>query len=60
MSESVNDFRSVFRACVVNAVREGEALMAQLIAVTREAWALFKKTRGMRYHERNVKFGCAA
>lgn len=37
MSESVNDFRSVFRACVVNAVREGEALMAQLIAVTREA-----------------------
>jgi len=33
----VHDFRGVFRACVVNAVREGEALMAQLIAVTREA-----------------------
>lgn len=37
MPESVSDFRSVFRACVVNAVREGEALMVQLIAVTREA-----------------------
>jgi hypothetical protein len=27
----------VFRACVVNAVRESEALMAQLIAATRTA-----------------------
>ena len=29
--------RTVFRACVVNAVREGEALMTQLVQVTRGA-----------------------
>ena len=29
--------RTVFRACVVNAVREGEALITELIKVTRGA-----------------------
>ena len=39
MPESVSRSRNVFRACIVNAVREGETLMAQLIGVTREALA---------------------
>lgn len=37
MPQSVPRLRTVFRACVVNAVREGEDLMAQLIQVTRGA-----------------------
>ena len=37
MSQSESRTRAVFRACVVNAVREGEALMAKLLEVTRSA-----------------------
>ena len=37
MTQSASVLRTVFRACVVNAVRESEALMAQLIAATRAA-----------------------
>lgn len=37
MSTSAPLLRTVFRACVVTAVRESEALMAQLIAATRSA-----------------------
>ena len=37
MSQPVSRSRTVFRACVVNAVRGGEALMQQLIKVTQGA-----------------------
>lgn len=37
MPESVPRSRNVFRACVVNAVREGEALMAQMVESTKTA-----------------------
>lgn len=37
MTQSAPLLRTVFRACVVNAVRESEALMTQLIAATRTA-----------------------
>ncbi|MDP2768984.1 MAG: DUF1631 family protein [Giesbergeria sp.] len=37
MQQPVPRTRTVFRACVVNAVREGEALMTQLVQVTRGA-----------------------
>lgn len=37
MSQPVSSSRNVFRACVVNAVRGGEALMEKLVAVTRNA-----------------------
>lgn len=39
MTQSAPLLRTVFRACVVNAVRESEALMTQLIAATRMALA---------------------
>lgn len=39
MNQSVSQSRTVFRACVVNAVRGGEALMQQLIKVTQSALA---------------------
>ncbi len=37
MSQTAPRSKNVFRACVVNAVREGEALMGQLVQVTRSA-----------------------
>ncbi len=37
MSQTALRSKNVFRACVVNAVREGEALMGQLVQVTRSA-----------------------
>jgi len=37
MQQSAPRSRTVFRACVVNAVREGEALITELIKVTRSA-----------------------
>ncbi|KRC20493.1 DUF1631 family protein [Acidovorax sp. Root219] len=37
MSQAAPSSKTVFRACVVNAVRGGEALMDKLIAVTRSA-----------------------
>ncbi|WP_246483543.1 DUF1631 family protein [Paenacidovorax monticola] len=37
MSPTESSIRTVFRACVVNAVRRGEALMLQLIKVTQAA-----------------------
>ena len=37
MPQSESRIRAVFRACVVNAVRDGEALMASLLEVTRSA-----------------------
>jgi len=37
MSQSALNARTVFRACVVNAVRGGEALMQQLVKVTQSA-----------------------
>ena len=35
MSQAALDLRTVFRACVVSAVREGEPLMGKLVEVTR-------------------------
>ena len=37
MSQAALDLRTVFRACVVSAVREGEPLMGKLVEVTRNA-----------------------
>lgn len=37
MSQAASRLRTVFRACVVSAVREGEALMGKLVEVTRNA-----------------------
>ncbi|MDZ7862282.1 DUF1631 family protein [Acidovorax sp.] len=37
MSQAAPSSKTVFRACVVNAVRGGEALMEKLVAVTRNA-----------------------
>ena len=37
MSQAASRSRTVFRACVVSAVREGEALMGKLVEVTRNA-----------------------
>ena len=37
MSLPASRLRTVFRACVVNAVRGGEALMGQLVKVTQSA-----------------------
>ncbi len=39
MQQTAPRSRTVFRACVVNAVREGESLMQQLVTVTRGALA---------------------
>ena len=39
MQQPAPGSRTVFRACVVNAVREGESLMQQLVTVTRGALA---------------------
>ena len=37
MSQPASRLRTVFRACVVNAVRGGEALMQELVKVTQGA-----------------------
>ena len=47
------DLRTVFRACVVSAVREGEPLMGKLVEVTRNALTLQEESSVRNIQQRN-------